>query len=129
MNAILLMSFCLGNIIGPETFRGKDAPNYIPAKITIVVTTAVAIFFTIILRFVLQAENKRRDRKMGELEHKPDQEFLDLTDRENMEFRVRVSFLDLILHGQQSIWNAETDFSTVCTISLLKPESLWTEVL
>ena len=100
MNAILLMSFCLGNIIGPETFQGKDAPNYIPAKITIVVTTAVAIFFTIILRFVLQAENKRRDRKMGGFGHKPNQEFLDLTDRENMEFRVRVSFSTLILHGQ-----------------------------
>jgi predicted MFS family arabinose efflux permease len=35
MNAILLMSFCLGNIIGPLTFRQADQPDFIPAKITI----------------------------------------------------------------------------------------------
>ncbi|KAG8166922.1 hypothetical protein KVR01_002611 [Diaporthe batatas] len=56
MNAVLLMSFCkmirssvgrktpavrltescpgLGNIIGPLTFRGKDGPDYIPAKVS-----------------------------------------------------------------------------------------------
>ncbi|KAL2026057.1 hypothetical protein VTO58DRAFT_103241 [Aureobasidium pullulans] len=43
MNAILLISFCLGNIIGPLTFRAEDAPEYIPAKITIIVTCATAV--------------------------------------------------------------------------------------
>ncbi|MCJ1388520.1 hypothetical protein MMC18_001367 [Xylographa bjoerkii] len=93
MNAVLLMSFCLGNIIGPETFQGKDAPNYIPAKITIVVTASVAIVLAIVLRFVLQAENRRRDREQaGEVvgERKADQEFLDLTDWENRSFRYRL---------------------------------------
>ncbi|TID19652.1 Major facilitator superfamily domain [Venturia nashicola] len=42
MNAILLMSFCLGNIIGPLTFRKDDAPDYVAAKITIIVCCAVA---------------------------------------------------------------------------------------
>jgi hypothetical protein len=37
-NATLLMSFCLGNIIGPLTFRGATAPVYIPAKIAIMAT-------------------------------------------------------------------------------------------
>lgn len=32
MNAILLMSFCLGNILGPLTFRNADAPSFIPGK-------------------------------------------------------------------------------------------------
>jgi len=88
MNAVLLMSFCLGNIIGPETFRKGDAPDFIPSKITIVVTVSVAIAFTIILRFVYDRENKRRDRNALGLEHTENQEFLDLTDRQNMEFRV-----------------------------------------
>ena len=95
MNAVLLMSFCLGNIIGPETFKHKDAPEYIPAKIAIVVTTLIAIALTITLRFMYQAENKRRDRKHIGVEHRVNQEFLDLTDRENGEFRVRLLSLSL----------------------------------
>jgi len=90
MNAVLLMSFCLGNIIGPETFRKGDAPEYLPAKITIVVTTAVAICLTIVLRIIYQMENRRRERRGLGVEHKVNQEFLDLTDRENGEFRVSV---------------------------------------
>lgn len=43
MNAILLMSFCLGNILGPLTFRDEDAPSYTPAKITIVAVDLVAV--------------------------------------------------------------------------------------
>lgn len=88
MNAVLLMSFCLGNIIGPETFQTKDAPDYIPAKIAIVVTTLIAIALTIILRTMYVLENKRRDRNSIGLQHRTNQEFLDLTDRENGEFRV-----------------------------------------
>lgn len=74
INAVLLMSFCLGNIIGPETFQNKDTPDFIPAKITIVVTVGVAIVLTIILRFVYMMENRRRDRIEAE-EHKENQEF------------------------------------------------------
>ncbi|KAK4927452.1 hypothetical protein LTR28_012012, partial [Elasticomyces elasticus] len=85
MNAILLMSFCLGNIIGPLTFRKNDAPNYIPAKITIIVTCTAAIVFTLMLRAYYVWENKRRDRLVEEsgVRHKTDVEFSDVTDREN----------------------------------------------
>lgn len=93
MNAVLLMSFCLGNIIGPETFRKGDAPEYLPAKITIVVTTAVAICFTVGLRVAYQVENRRRKIGTVGLVHKVNQEFLDLTDRENGEFRVSFRLL------------------------------------
>jgi MFS family permease len=34
--AIYLIGYCTGNIIGPQTFRPKDAPRYIPAEIVIV---------------------------------------------------------------------------------------------
>ncbi|KAJ4410563.1 hypothetical protein N0V82_009227 [Gnomoniopsis sp. IMI 355080] len=87
MNAILLMSFCLGNIIGPLTFRGADAPEYIPAKISIVVTTAFACVVTGLLMIYYAWENKRRDKLA--IEHEENSEFLDMTDRENLEFRYR----------------------------------------
>lgn len=87
MNAILLMSFCVGNILGPLTFRDKDAPNYTPAKITIVAVDSVTIVLTTMLLIYYKWENKRRDQRP--LEHQENIEFLDLTDRQNKEFRYR----------------------------------------
>ena len=92
MNAILLMSFCLGNIIGPLTFTTKSAPNYVPAKISIIVTCAVAAVLTIMLQTYYKWENKRRDSLVDEgvLGHTIDVEFSDVTDRLNKEFRYRL---------------------------------------
>jgi MFS family permease len=86
MNAILLMSFCLGNIIGPLTFRQSDGPEFVPAKITIIVTCAFAAAAAMGLRAYYTWENKRRER-LGAGERVADEEFLDLTDRENGRFR------------------------------------------
>lgn len=90
MNAIVLMSFCLGNILGPLTFRTRDEPDYIPAKIAIVATVAVAIVFTTILKMYYIVENRRRDRKREGLRHQENSEFLDLTDMKNLQFRVSI---------------------------------------
>lgn len=87
MNAILLMSFCLGNILGPLTFRDEDAPLYIPAKVSIVAVDSVAIIATIILLAYYMWQNKKRDN--AGVAHTTDVEFADLTDRENMEFRYK----------------------------------------
>jgi hypothetical protein len=89
MNAILLMSFCLGNIIGPLTFRQDDAPSFTPAKITIIVTCVFAAAMSMVLRAYYTWENRRRERNaVGG--HVEDEEFLDLTDRENRKFRYRL---------------------------------------
>jgi len=58
INAILLMSFCVGNIIGPLTFQpdGKNPPEYIPAKIAIMATGAVAVATVLVLIGVLWRE-------------------------------------------------------------------------
>lgn len=88
MNAILLMSFCLGNIIGPLTFTGATAPVYTPAKIAIMATGAVAIAATLLLLWEFRHENRKRDAMdTGDREHIVDSEFMDLTDRQNREFR------------------------------------------
>ena len=92
MNAILLMSFCVGNIIGPLTFRDADAPEYIPAKITIIVVCATAAVLTVLLQLYYTWENKRRVRLAsdGFVQHKTDIEFADMTDRKNLEFRYQL---------------------------------------
>lgn len=89
MNATLLISFCLGNIIGPLTFTDSSAPEYLPAKIAIIVTCALTICLTLALRSYYMWENKRRSNLFakGELDHIVDVEFSDRTDRENLEFK------------------------------------------
>ncbi|TVY44230.1 Thiamine pathway transporter [Lachnellula occidentalis] len=92
INAILLMSFCVGNIIGPLTFQpdGKNPPQYIPAKIAIMATGAVAVVAALILVTLLWRENRKRDKEesaMGGYDHVIDSEFMDKTDKENPEFR------------------------------------------
>ncbi|KAI7702361.1 MFS general substrate transporter, partial [Hortaea werneckii] len=89
MNALLLMSFCLGNILGPLTFRTKDAPAYVPAKVTIVAVDSVAILATVALLVYYRWQNTTRDRSMAGQDHKRDIEFSDLTDIENKEFRYK----------------------------------------
>ncbi|KAI1456720.1 allantoate permease [Annulohypoxylon moriforme] len=102
MNAVLLISFCLGNIIGPLTFRDGDKPGYLPAKIVIVASTAVSLITTGVLTAYYAWENRRRDRLHLGLSHDENSEFFDLTDRENKEFRVSDmnSCMD-ILHNVQ----------------------------
>lgn len=92
MNALLLMSFCIGNIIGPLTFQpdGKTPPEYIPAKIAIMATGAFAVVVILLLIWLYWLENRRRDREeaaMGGYNHVADSEFMDKTDKENREFR------------------------------------------
>ncbi|KAF2621378.1 MFS general substrate transporter [Macroventuria anomochaeta] len=87
MNAILLMSFCLGNILGPLTFRNEDAPNYTPAKITIVAVEVTVLCAVAFLLFYYRLENLRRDT--AGINHQTDVEFSDMTDRENKELRYK----------------------------------------
>ncbi|KAJ6110629.1 hypothetical protein N7486_002864 [Penicillium sp. IBT 16267x] len=94
MSAITLMGFCLGNILGSLTFRTNDAPNYIPAKISIVATIAVAMFCTFLLRCYYMWENRRRNQQHEGDVRQEDSGFLDLTDRDNRQFRVSLLNLE-----------------------------------
>lgn len=89
MNATLLISFCLGNIVGPLTFTEDSAPAYIPAKISMIVSCSAAVVLTVMLRYYYVRENRRRDKLVSErsMSHVADVEFADRTDRENMDFR------------------------------------------
>ncbi|KAF2662582.1 MFS general substrate transporter [Lophiostoma macrostomum CBS 122681] len=87
INAILLMSFCLGNILGPLTFRNQDKPEYIPAKITIVAVDSTCVIAIAILLDYYRWENSRRDKEG--IQHQENIEFSDMTDRENRELRYK----------------------------------------
>jgi len=91
VSALYLIAYCVGNLIGPQVFQAKDAPRYTPALITIVVCWIICIFLLLAIWWVNVRENRRRDALTAspEYEHIPNQEFLDLTDGENPEFRYR----------------------------------------
>lgn len=57
-------------------------------KVAIVVTSAFACCMTALLMAYYTYENKRRDNFMSGVVHQENSEFLDLTDKENLEFRV-----------------------------------------
>ncbi|KAJ7033817.1 major facilitator superfamily domain-containing protein [Mycena alexandri] len=104
-NAIMLIAYCIGNAAGPFMWIDKYKPrNRIPwIIIGVCYITCMAIL--LLIRYILAAENKRRDAepKMddaydnvyverlsseGVMEKvKVDREFLDLTDRQNRDFR------------------------------------------
>ncbi|KPI40402.1 Thiamine pathway transporter THI73 [Cyphellophora attinorum] len=92
MNAVLLMSFCLGNILGPLTFQNGDAPDFIPAKIAIIVTCALTVVLALALRFYYVKLNKKRQRLVdrGEVIVNEDAWLMDMTDKQNVGFRYRV---------------------------------------
>ena len=61
----------------------RDAPAYVPAKVTIVAVDSVAILSTVALLVYYRWQNTKRDRSMAGQDHKRDIEFSDLTDIEN----------------------------------------------
>lgn len=88
VGALYLIAYCAGNIIGPQLFRPKDEPRYIPAEITDLVCWSVCILDLAYIHWYYRARNKKHEelRNMPGYIKVDKQEFLDLTDRENKEF-------------------------------------------
>lgn len=63
LNAMTLVSFSIGNIIGAEIFQPKDAPDYIPGKIAIMVLLTAQLGVCFLLRWInLRLNVKKRAR-------------------------------------------------------------------
>lgn len=86
--AMYLVAYCVGNIIGPQTFRPADAPQYRPAEITIICCWVACLVDLAFIYWYCRRENARKEIKRGEEGYlkMENQEWLDLTDRENPEF-------------------------------------------
>ena len=85
--ALVAASFSVGNIIGPQTFQARDAPQYIPAKITVLATQAAGALVAALLFAYYWWENRRRDRRHGGRPEMDKQAWENLTDKENPAFR------------------------------------------
>ena len=88
--ALISGSFSVGNIIGPQTFQAKDAPDYIPAKITVLATQAAGALMAFVLFLYYVWANKRKNAAPIEVEvgdQDMERLYVDQTDKENKTFR------------------------------------------
>lgn len=87
-NGMVAASFAIANIIGPQTFQAHDAPEYIPAKITVLVTAVLTAMTAVALRILLGYRNKTRRESPDELGAETEAILLaDVTDGKNKNFR------------------------------------------
>jgi MFS family permease len=87
---LMAFSFGVGNIIGPQTFRAQDAPQYLPAKITVLVTQSAGAVLAVLLFGYYKWSNSRRKQQQSAARDDDgplvgDQ--CDVTDRKNASFR------------------------------------------
>jgi ACS family allantoate permease-like MFS transporter len=93
INALTMISFAVGNILGTQTFQAKEAPGYISGKISILATLAALCVMIMVLRFYNDRLNRRNERTlagMSEVEKEELREkmaFADQTDLKNPFFR------------------------------------------
>jgi len=86
--AIISGSFSLGNIIGPQTFQARDAPEYRPAKLAVMGTQAGCAFttFCLFLYYVWQNKSRSSEAETEDAFLAPET-WARMTDRENKRFR------------------------------------------
>ena len=85
---MFFIGYCVGNIIGPQTFSAQDDARYVSAEITIIAMLAACIFDMILVYFYFSWQNKvkLRERQRTNYEKQLGTELWDLTDKENPEF-------------------------------------------
>ncbi|KAH6706305.1 allantoate permease [Leptodontidium sp. MPI-SDFR-AT-0119] len=67
VTAIIFLTYCAGNISGPQTFKTSEkAAGYPTAFKAILTCYGLVVFVSLGLRFYLTFVNKRRDREEGE---------------------------------------------------------------
>ncbi|KAF8211189.1 MFS general substrate transporter [Mycena galopus ATCC 62051] len=98
VNAMTLVAFAVGNIVGTEIFQPSDAPAYIPGKIAIMVLLTVQLGVSVLLRWINLRLNIKKQAKLAELKarngwsdadvqrEREKHAFADLTDKQNMYF-------------------------------------------
>ncbi|KAF2769151.1 MFS transporter [Teratosphaeria nubilosa] len=64
-SAILFIGYCVGNIIGPQTFKESEAPGYHSAYIAMLVGYTVKLLSIITLYAYMWSVNKKRDRELA----------------------------------------------------------------
>ncbi|TKX26500.1 MFS transporter-like protein 18 [Elsinoe australis] len=60
---VLNAAFALGNIIGPQTFQARDAPTYVPARLSMFIMQCIIVAVSICLVLYYRRQNKIRDAR------------------------------------------------------------------
>ncbi|KAI0301832.1 MFS general substrate transporter [Multifurca ochricompacta] len=90
INAMTLVTFSVGNIIGAEIFLPKDSPAYIPGKTAIMTLMTSQFFICILLRSINRRLNKKKQKQIEEEKVRNN-----WTDADVQRERERHAFLDL----------------------------------
>ncbi|KAH7317157.1 major facilitator superfamily domain-containing protein [Stachybotrys elegans] len=86
--SILFVGYCVGNIIGPQTFLKSEAPSYHSAYIAMVVGYTVKLLAIVVLYIYMYRANKARDLKYpGQEAEAIDAGMHDITEIDNKGFR------------------------------------------
>ncbi|MCJ1309606.1 hypothetical protein MMC25_003266 [Agyrium rufum] len=92
-NALTLVSFCVGNILGTQTFQNKEAPGYISGKISIIATLSALCLVVVVMRVWNDKLNKKNEKTLAGMTEEERAEmseklaFADQTDRRNPFFK------------------------------------------
>ncbi|PYH79263.1 MFS general substrate transporter [Aspergillus uvarum CBS 121591] len=89
VNAVFFVAYCVGNIVGPFSFKSSEAPTYTSGIVTMLVAYCVEIVLLLVFAAYMVWLNQRRDAVVAaEGVHLDDAgERIDLTDGENVHFR------------------------------------------
>jgi len=63
--AILFTGYCVGNIVGPQTFRDSESPTYHSAYIAMLVGYSVKLAMVVVLYIYMYSVNKQRDAEQA----------------------------------------------------------------
>lgn len=93
VNALTLVAFCTGNVLGTQTFRSDEAPGYASGKISIMACLSASCLVVVALRMYNGWLNGKKEKQLAAME--PEERkalrermaFADETDRRNPFFR------------------------------------------
>jgi ACS family allantoate permease-like MFS transporter len=85
LGAMVLLGYCLGNIMAPLTFKAAQAPGYRDGFMSMTICTVYAGIAAQVARLILIRRNKKRQEQFGDPNY--DEAFTDKTDHKNHSFR------------------------------------------
>lgn len=85
MGAMVVLGYCLGNIMAPLIFVAEQAPGYVGGFTGVTICTIYAGIAAQVARLLLIRRNKKKQELSGDPRY--DEAFTDKTDHQNLNFR------------------------------------------
>jgi ACS family allantoate permease-like MFS transporter len=85
VGAVVVLGYCLGNIMAPLIFVAQQAPGYVGGFTGVTICTVYAGIASQLARLILVRRNKNRQEELGDPVF--DDAFTDKTDHQNKNFR------------------------------------------